>query len=179
MSTTNENVATVPNGYTAVTPWIISPSTEKMITFLTAVFNAEEIPNSRITGDQGRVIHVVVKLGDAMIMLFDARDGWGPTPSFLNIYVKDVEKAYRQALKLGATSVTDITQLWFGEKVCRILDPFGNLFWINERTEEVDFTDPEIGKRAGSAEAIDGISYIQRSLDEALHQQKHYFEKQS
>lgn len=105
MSTTNENVATVPNGYTAVTPWIISPSTEKMITFLTAVFNAEEIPNSRITGDQGRVIHVVVKLGDAMIMLFDARDGWGPTPSFL----KYLCKRCKESLSPGFETWRDVS----------------------------------------------------------------------
>jgi uncharacterized glyoxalase superfamily protein PhnB len=177
MSTKKENIATVPAGYTAVTPWIISSSTEKMIVFLTSVFDAVEVPNSRITNDEGRIIHVVVKLGNAMIMLFDAREGWGPTPAFLNVYVENIEKAYHKALELGATPVTEITPLWFGEKVGRILDPFGNLLWLNERTEDVDFTDPEIGKRAGSKEAISGITYIQQSLDEALKQQKKFFEE--
>jgi len=42
-----------------------------------------------------------------MVMLFDSREGWSPTPSLLNMYVEDVEKVYRASLKLGATSVTD------------------------------------------------------------------------
>jgi PhnB protein len=175
MSTTTHNIQKVPANYTSVTPWIISPSTDRTITFLTAVFGAEEVPNSRIINAEGRIIHAVVKLADAMILLFDAREGWGPTPTFLNVYVDDVERAYRKALELGATSVTDITPLWFGEKVCRLLDPFGNLFWINERIEEIDFTDPEAGKKAASAESISGINYIQQSLDEALKRQNQLF----
>lgn len=179
MSQLEKKINSVPVGYTSVTPWIIAPSTEKMVLFLKNVFGAEELPNSRITNDKGIVIHYVVKLADAIIMLFDAREGWGPTPTFLNIYVPDVHKAYLKALEHGATSVTEITILWFGEKVCRILDPFGNLFWIVERIEEVDFTDPEVGKRAASPEAVSGINYIQLSLDEALKAQKLFFAQHS
>ena len=117
-----------------------------------------------------------LKIGDALIMLFDSREGWGPTPGFLNLYVEDVEKTYQKSIELGAKSVTDITELWFGEKVCRILDPFGNPWWINERVEEIDFTKfDEIGERANSQEGMTGIAYIQKSLDEALKAQKSSF----
>ena len=165
----------VPDQYTAVTPWIISPSSARMVQFLEAAFAAQEVPNSRITNEAGMIIHVVVRLGDAMVLLFDGREGWGPTPSFLNLYVEDVEQTYQKALKLGAISVTEVTELWFGEKVCRVLDPFGNLWWINQRVEEVDFTNPEIGQRASMPEAIAGISYIQQSLNEAMLRQKDFF----
>ena len=101
---------------------------------------------------------------------------WAPTPSFLNLYVEDIEGTYQKSIELGATSVTDITKLWFGEKVCRILDPFGNLWWINERVEEVDLTKPaEVGRRASTPDAVEGIAYIQKSLDEALKTQKNFF----
>jgi PhnB protein len=174
----NHEIKLVPDGYTSVTPWIISPSTEKMIDFLVKVFDAEEIPNSKIKREDGVVIHAVVRIGNAMVMLFDSRDGWAPTPSFLNLYVEDVENTHRKALELGATSVTDITSLWFGEKVCRILDPYGNLFWICQRTEEVDFADlAEVGRRASAPEAVRGIAYIQKSLDAALKSQKAFFAK--
>ncbi len=167
----------VPDNYTAVTPWIISSSTDKMIDFLTAVFGAVEIPSRRIKNKEGLTIHAVVKLGDAMLVLFDSRTGWGPTPTFLNIYVEDIEKAYQKALELGSTSVTEITRLWFGEKVCRILDPFGNLLWINQRIEDVDLTDIDlVRQRSSTPDAIEGIAYIQQSLDEALKKQKRFFD---
>jgi uncharacterized glyoxalase superfamily protein PhnB len=164
-----KGIKTIPDGYGAVTPWIISPSSAQLIAFLEAAFDAEEIPNSRITNEAGIIIHVVVKIGNSLVMLFDSREGWPPTPAFLNLYVEDVETAYRKALANGAISVTDITTLWFGERVCRIHDPFDNLWWINERVEEVDFTDPaEVQSRAGTPEAVAGIAYIQRSLNAAF-----------
>lgn len=66
-----------------------------------------------------------------MVMLFDSREGWAPTPAFLNLYVEDV---YQKSIEHGSTSVTNITMLYFGEKVCRILDPYGNLFsfWLRK-----------------------------------------------
>ena len=172
-------IKSVPDQYTSVTPWIISPSSVRVMNFLKAAFAAEEVPNSRITNEAGVIIHVVVKIGDALVLLFDARAGWGPTPSFLNLYVEDLESTYQKALQLGGTSVTDITELWFGEKVCRILDPFGNLWWLNQRVEEVDFTDPAIGQRASTADAIAGIEYIQQSLNEAMLAQKSFFENKA
>lgn len=171
-----KEVKTVPDNYTSVTPWIISPSSAKLIEFLKAAFDAVEIPNSRILNEDGAIIHVVVRIGNAMVMLFDSKADWAPTPAFLNLYVEDIEKTYQKALQLEAISVTDITSLWFGEKVCRIIDPFGNLWWINQRIEEVDFTNPEaIGKRAATPEAINGITYIQASLNDALIIQKNFF----
>ncbi len=173
-----KKIKTVPDNYTAVTPWIISPSSAKLIEFLTAAFDAEEVPNSRILNSEGIIIHVVIKIGDAPVMLFDSGTNWGSTPAFLNLYVDDVEKIYQRSIKLGATSVTDITELWFGEKVCRILDPFGNLWWINQRVEEIDFTQPgEVEKRASTPDAVAGIAYIQKSLDGAMMAQKAFFEE--
>jgi len=170
-----QKIKTVPDNYTSVTPWIISQSSADLIEFLKNAFDAEEIPNSRIKNEDGVIIHVVVKIGNAMVMLFDSRDGWEPTPSFLNLYVEDIEEAYQKSIQLGATSVTDITALWFGEKVCRILDPFGNLWWINQRIEEVDFTKPEeIEQKSSTPEALKGIEYIQKSLDEAMKSQKNF-----
>lgn len=172
-----DKIKIAPDSYTRVTPWIISSSSANLIEFLKAVFNAEEVLNSRITDPHGVILHVVVKIGDAMVMLFDSREGWDKTPSFLNFYVEDIKETLEKALELGSTSVTDITELWFGEKVCRIIDPFGNLWWINQRTEEVDFTDPEIGKRASTQEALNGIAYIQKSLDDSMKYQKSFFQK--
>lgn len=174
----SKKIETVPENYSTVTPWLISPSTEKLITFLKQAFGAEEIPNSIIKNKEGIIIHAVIKIKDTILLLFDSREGWGPTPCFLNLYVENIDFSYQTALKFGASSVTDITTLWFGEKVCRILDPFGNLWWINQRIEEVDFTDlKEVEKRVSAPESIEKIGYIQKSLDEAMKTQKEFLKK--
>ncbi|MDN3581348.1 VOC family protein [Mucilaginibacter flavus] len=170
----------IPDNYTSVTPWIISPSSAKLMEFLKAAFDAEEIPNSRIMNAGDAIIHVVVKIGNARIMLFDSRSGWGSTPAFLNLYVDDVELVYQKALALGAKSATEITARYFGEKVCRLLDPFGNLWWINQRIPHIDFTKPgELERRTSVPQAVAGIAYIQQSVDEALKIQKEFFETEA
>ncbi|MGA2365915.1 MAG: hypothetical protein ABSG12_10520, partial [Steroidobacteraceae bacterium] len=73
-----KNIEIVPANFTSVTPWIVSSSTSKMIDFLTAAFEAEEIPHSRIKNKEGVIINAVVKIGTAMVMLFDSREGWSP-----------------------------------------------------------------------------------------------------
>ena len=93
-----KKIKTVPKNYTSVTPWIISRSSADLIDFLQNAFDAEEIPNSRIVNEDGVIINVVVKIGNALIMLFDSREGWAATPSFLNLYVEDVKKTHQKAI---------------------------------------------------------------------------------
>ena len=48
-----------------------------------------------------------------------------------------------------------------------IRDPFGNIWWIREHTQEI--TDKkEIEKRAGDPQAIAAMEYVQGTLDEEL-----------
>ncbi|SCC07063.1 PhnB protein [Chitinophaga costaii] len=80
-----QKIKTVPDNYTSITPWIKSPSSANLILFSQGAFNAEEIPNSRIINEEGKLIHAVVSKGNAFVMLFDAREDRAPTPAFLNL----------------------------------------------------------------------------------------------
>lgn len=168
---------TESESFACVTPWLISRSSVDLMQFLKNAFDAVETPHSRIQNSDGQIIHAVMKIGNATVLLFDSRKGWAPTPNFLNLYVNHIDKVHQKALEFGAESVTEITSLWFGEKVCRILDPFGNLWWINQRVKAVDLTNLEEVKRLSTTqEAVSGITYIQKSLDEAMKIQKAFFE---
>ena len=56
----------------------------------------------------------------------------------LRLYVSDGDAVYQQALAAGATAVTEMTSLAFGDRVGRVRDPFGNLWWIQTRLENLD-----------------------------------------
>lgn len=162
----------IPDGYGTVTPWIIGPDTDGLIRFLVAAFDAEEI--SRLTDEAGRIGHAEVRLGTSIVMCFDtplvgrAREpqksatsaahapepDWPATPAFLRLYLRDADASFAQALAAGATAVTEVTHLAFGDRVGRVRDPFGNLYWLQTRVEEVSaeemtrrWTDPEWAKR--------------------------------
>jgi PhnB protein len=154
----------IPDGYTAVTPWIISPDTDALSTFLTSAFGATEL--ARIHNPDGSISHAEFRIGDAVVMAFDSRHGWPATPSFLRVYVGDGDAAFGAALAAGAEPVTRMTDMFFGDRIGRVRDPQGNVWWIQQRVEEVD--PEELGRRATQPEQLEAMDYVQRSLDEEM-----------
>ena len=156
----------VPPRYARVNAWVISPDTSAEVGFLTAVFGAVETPGSRMLDPDGDIGHVEVEIGDSVIMLFDAKPGWPSTPAYLRVYVADVAAAVKHAAAEGARVVTRPTMLAFGERVARIRDPQGHLWWLHERVEDV--APDELASRFADPAAQDAMAYVQQSLRDEL-----------
>jgi PhnB protein len=62
----------------------------------------------RVPNQDGTVGHAEVRVGESVVMAFDAAPDWPDTPSFLSVYVDDVDEAYARALEAGATVVTGL-----------------------------------------------------------------------
>jgi PhnB protein len=162
-------VKKIPEGYTAVTPWIISPDSSRLITFLKNAFGAEEIPGSRMLSPEGKIVHVEVQLDGSIVMLFDSAKSWPPTPAFVRLFVENCEKAYNQAMKVGARGVTRPTMLSFGDKIARVADPFGNVWWLQERVEDVASMNPDdVVIRSKEPAAAKAMKYVEDSLNDEL-----------
>ncbi|MGP4023542.1 VOC family protein [Actinomadura sp. 3N407] len=146
-----------PEGYTTVTPWIISRDSAAVIDYMTKAFDAEEI--ARVVDDRGVIGHAEVRVGDAIVMLFDADPGWPATPAFLRLYVEDAHAVHGRAVDAGGTSVTEVTHLPFGDLVGRVRDPFGNLWWIHTRIEDV--TPEEMERRLSDPVFTKAMEYVQ------------------
>jgi PhnB protein len=97
-----------------------------------------------------------------VVLAFDAKPDWPDTPAFLRLYVEDSDATFRRALDAGATAVTEVTHLFWGDRVGRVRDPLGNLWWIQARIEEVD--EAEMARRMGDPEWIGRMQYVQSSL---------------
>ncbi|MEA5362174.1 VOC family protein [Amycolatopsis sp., V23-08] len=147
----------VPDGYTTVTPWIIGHDTAGLLDFLKRAFDAEEL--GRVVGPDGKIGHAEVRIGDAVVMAFDSPDDWADTPAYLRLYVPDSEEAQRRAIEAGATEVTRQTVLFFGDRVGRVRDPFGHLWWIQTRLENLD--EAEMMRRAQLPEYVAAMNYVQ------------------
>ena len=146
----------VPEGYHTVTPWIISRDTAQLLDFVKEAFGAEEL--ARVYVETGAIGHAEFRIGDSIVMAFDAKEEWPDTPSFLRLYVEDGDAVHQQALRAGATSVTEMTNMHWGDRVGRVRDPLGNLWWIHARIEDVD--PEEMERRAGEQEYIDAMRYV-------------------
>jgi PhnB protein len=156
--------STIPDGYTTVTPWIISADTPQLIDFLTAAFDGTEL--ARVPNEDGSIGHAEIRIGDAVVMAFDAPPGIDPMPAFIRLFVDDARKGFAKALEAGATEVTKPTLLAFGDRVARVRDPLGNIWWLQQRVEDV--TETEMQERWGDPRWSEPMHYVQHSLVEAL-----------
>ena len=161
---TDAEIRPVPEGYHTVTTWIISRDTAQLLDFVREAFGAEEI--ARVHNKDGTIGHAEFRIGDSVVMAFDAKEEWPDTPSFFRLYFEDGDAVYRRALEAGATSVTEMTELFFGDRVGRVRDPQGNLWWIQTRLEDVD--PEEMARRARERTYIDVMQQVQESLDHEL-----------
>ena len=160
--------AAIPAGYGTVTPWLITPDSAAQIAFLEQAFDAKETPGSRMLGPSRGIDHVEVTVGNSVIMLFDTRESWPPTPGFFRLYLDDADASYRQALAAGATSVTEVTEMAWGDRIGRVRDPFGNIWWLQTHVKDVSYD--EMIARMNEPAAIEAMTYVQRSLADALNQ---------
>lgn len=127
-----------PQDYHSLTPFVIVPDSREFQRFLKVAFGAE--PRD-LVDDSGFIIHGESMLGDSVIMYFDRREGWPRTPAFLSIYVEDCDATIARACKHGARLVTSPVTLSWGDRAGRIVDPMGNLWWIQTHVADVDWND--------------------------------------
>ena len=161
-----ESSVRVPSRYSRVDPWVISVDTDAEIRFLESVFGGRETPGSRMAGPDGRIGHVEVEIGDAVVMMFDRDPAWPDTPAHLRVYVADVRETFDRAIAEGARAVTRPTDLAFGERVARVRDPQGHLWWIHERFEDVDPAD--LPQRFADPAAQQAMAYVQSTGSDEL-----------
>jgi PhnB protein len=156
----------MPSGHSRIDPWVISRDADAEIQFMSRAFGAQERPNSRMLNADGTIGHVEVELGGSVVMMFDAQPGWPDLPAHLRVYVGDVQTTVDDAVAAGARVVTRPTELAFGERVARVRDPQGHLWWIHERMEELD--PEEMARRFADPSYQQALTYVQESLTAEL-----------
>ncbi|WP_350276687.1 VOC family protein [Kribbella sp. HUAS MG21] len=150
----------IPDGYHAVTPWIIGHDTAGLMEFLAAAFDAEDL-GGRVVDANGNIGHAEMRIGDSVVMMFDQPD-WPPTPAFLRLYVPDVHETLKQAVLAGGTVVTEPTHMFWGDVIARVHDPYGNLYWLHTRIETVD--EEELNRRLTDEKFLKAMEYVQGAL---------------
>ena len=122
-----------PDQYTSVSPYLIVDSASNTIAFLQNVFGAVEL--RRFPDPAGKLLHAEVRIDDTVLMIADSADGWPAVPSYVHIYVADVDATYRNALAAGATSVQEPVKKDDSDKRGGVKDAGGTTWWIATKVE--------------------------------------------
>ena len=133
----------IPEGYHAVTPYLICKGAAQAIEFYKKALGAKEL--FRMDGPGGTIGHAELLIGDSHVMLADeSPDGkWrspqsvGGTPVTMMLYVQDVDATFREALSAGAHVVRDVQDQFYGDRSGTIADPFGHVWTIGTHVEDV------------------------------------------
>jgi len=135
-----------PNGYTAITPFIIVDNPAAAIAFYEAVFGAKlKNATSFGSGDDAVVVHAEIDFGNGYLQL------GAPTPQFktvlppgddpacysLGLYVPDVDRVVELAVEHGAVVREPAMDFVSGDRYASILDPFRVRWTIMSRVEDL------------------------------------------
>src|SRR5688500_11894524 len=137
-------VKAVPDGYHSITPYLVCKGAAKAIEFYTRAFGAKEFV--RMPGPEGRIMHAEVKIGDSILMLADENPERGAVApqtgtlarsASIMFYTDDVDATFKRALDLGASSIQTPTDMFWGDRMGNLMDPFGHQWAIATHKEDV------------------------------------------
>lgn len=144
------NVNPIAPGHTTVTPTITVTDSRKAIEFYKNAFGAKEI--GRFEGPDGKIMHAEIQIGNAMVMMNDevmgsrAPQSIGGSPVSFFLYFEDADATQKKAVAAGAKELMPVTDMFWGDRMGHVEDPFGYLWNIASRVREMT---PEEIKKAG------------------------------
>ena len=147
-------VKPIPDGYHVVTPYLRIRGAAKAIDWYKNVFGATEFV--RMPEGPDRIGHAELRIGDSVVMLSDEYPNMGVvSPQTLGgctaallLYVQDADAILARAVAAGAKVTVPMQDMFYGDRSCRIEDPFGHAWMISTHIEDVT---PEEMKRRMAA----------------------------
>jgi uncharacterized glyoxalase superfamily protein PhnB len=123
------------------------------IAFYRRAFGAVErlvMPNPGGAG----VMHAELQIGSSIVMLSEenpqqacrSAETLGGSPVSFYVYLENVDAAYRQALDAGASACMPVQEMFWGDRIGTVLDPFGYSWTLATHTR--DLTQEEISQGA-------------------------------
>ena len=148
-------VKPIPDGYRAVTPYLIVQGAGRAIEFYGKVFGARV--RMRMEAPGGKVGHAELEIGDSVVMLADEHPDMGArspqtiggSPVNIMLYVEDVDATVARALAAGARLARPVENQFYGDRGGMVIDPFGHGWYVATHVEDVP--PDELARRAAAA----------------------------
>jgi PhnB protein len=139
-------VKPIPDGYHSVTPYLSIKGAAKAVAFYQQAFGAKELV--RMDMPDGRIGHAELQIGDSRIMLADEMpempDAVAKSPASLrgttvglNIYLENVDAAFKRAVEAGGKVKRPVTDQFYGDRSGTLEDPFGHIWTLSTHVEDV------------------------------------------
>ncbi|MGH7233720.1 MAG: VOC family protein [Nitrospiraceae bacterium] len=149
------HVKPIPADYHTITPALSVRGGIEALEFYKRAFGAKE--RMRFPGPDGKsLMHAELKIGDSILMLGDEQpdmgcrgpQSLGGTTVSLYLYVEDVDKSFSQAVSAGAKPLMPVADMFWGDRMGKVADPFGHEWTLSTHKEDVT---PEEARKRGEA----------------------------
>jgi PhnB protein len=127
-------VKPIPDGFHTLTPACALKDCARAIDFYKKAFAAKE--HTRFDAPDGTVMHAELQIGDSIFMVGEA----SKTPVYtmrLMMYVQNCDAVFKRAVETGATAKEPPADQFYGDRMGRVQDPFGNEWLIATHKEDV------------------------------------------
>jgi PhnB protein len=122
------------------------------IDFYKKAFGATE--RGRLLMPNGLIGHAEIEIEGSVLMMADENIEWGNkspetiggNPMSFGLYVTNVDEAFQKAVAAGATVVMPVGDMFYGDRVGQVMDPFGYKWMIATHKEDVSYE--EMQKRS-------------------------------
>jgi PhnB protein len=138
-----KKVSPIPKGYHSLTPYLVCRDAIGAIAFYKKALGAKE--RARMLGPDGKVMHAEILIGESMLMLGEENMQMNaPSPLQLGgsasgvfIYAPNVDKLYASAIAAGAKTEMPPADMFWGDRYCKFVDPYGHKWSIATHIEDV------------------------------------------
>lgn len=144
-----ENAKPVPDGYTAVTPYLVVRDARAQLEFVTKAFGATVV--HKMEKPDGSIGHADVTVFGAHVMMGQAGGGHGEMPAMIHLYVADADAVHAKAVAAGGTVDMPVADQFYGDRGGSVRDVNGNVWWISTHRE--DLPPEELDRRMKAAHA--------------------------
>jgi len=119
----------IPPGFHTITPTLAIDGAAKAIAFYKTAFGAEEVGEASVDKETGMVWHAELRIGDSLLFVNDVM-GMTKSSTSLWLYVPNVDASYKRAIEAGATSSCPPSDMFWGDRMSSLNDPFGQRWTI-------------------------------------------------
>ena len=142
-SRTQLSVKPIPEGMHTVTPHLVCAGAAEAIEFYQKAFGATEL--SRVPGENGKLMHASVRIGDSVVMLNEEMPEWGAfgpkslkgSAVTIHLYVENADAVFEQAVAAGAKITMPLDDMFWGDRYGKVEDPFGHQWSIGTHVRDV------------------------------------------
>jgi len=147
-------VKPIPEGYHALTPFLVCKGATEALEFYRRAFGAEEI--SRLAAPDGKLLHAALRIGDSVLMLTDEcpeMGGFSPlhfggSPVTVHLSVADADASFARATGAGATPLMPVTEMFWGARYGVFKDPYGHSWSVATQVKELSPAEIQAGMAA-------------------------------